>query len=154
MARQQKRLTALKVTNLSRPGLYGDSGGLTLQITVRGAKSWLFRHIVAGKHFAMGLGPTHTVSLADARQKALDARKLLIEGINPLVAKNTGHDRRHCARRQDDGVRPMCRGVHFGAAIWLEKCQASQPCATLLRGFRKQKPNLTFEPRRHSVLSV
>jgi hypothetical protein len=27
------------------------------------------------------------VSLADARQKALDARKLLIDGINPLVAK-------------------------------------------------------------------
>jgi len=43
--------------------------------------------MVAGKPFAMGLGPTHTVSLAEARQKALDARKLLIDGINPLVAR-------------------------------------------------------------------
>ena len=87
MARQQQRLSALQVTKLSKPGLYGDGGGLTLQITTTGAKSWLFRYMVAGKPFGMGLGPTHTVSLAEARQKALDARKLLLDGINPLVAK-------------------------------------------------------------------
>jgi integrase len=87
MARQQQRLSALQVTKLTKPGLYGDGGGLTLQITPSGAKSWLFRYMVSGKSFGMGLGPTHTVSLAEARQKALDARKLLIEGINPLAAK-------------------------------------------------------------------
>ena len=87
MARQQKRLSALQVKNLSKPGLYGDGGGLTLQITARGSKSWLFRYMVAGKPYAMGLGPTHTVTLAEARQKALNARKLLIDGINPLVEK-------------------------------------------------------------------
>jgi integrase len=87
MARQQQRLSALQVTKLTKPGLYGDGGGLTLQITTTGAKSWLFRYMVAGKPFGMGLGPTHTVSLAEARQKALDARKLLIDGINPLAAK-------------------------------------------------------------------
>jgi integrase len=87
MARKQQRLSALQVTKLTKPGLYGDGGGLTLQITNTGAKSWLFRYMVAGKAFGMGLGPTHTVSLAEARQKALDARKLLIDGINPLEAK-------------------------------------------------------------------
>ena len=87
MARQQNRLSALQVKNLTKPGLYGDGGGLTLQITTTGSKSWLFRYMVAGKPFGMGLGPAHTVSLAEARQKALDARKQLIEGINPLVAK-------------------------------------------------------------------
>ncbi|MBP7790308.1 MAG: tyrosine-type recombinase/integrase [Zoogloea sp.] len=87
MARQQQRLSALQVTKLTKPGLYGDGGGLTLQITATGAKSWLLRYMVAGKPFGMGLGPTHTVSLAEARQKALDARKLLIDGINPLAAK-------------------------------------------------------------------
>ena len=87
MARQQQRLSALQVTKLTKPGLYGDGGGLTLQITPSGAKSWLFRYMVAGKSQAMGLGPTHTVSLAEARQKALEARKLLIDGINPLAAK-------------------------------------------------------------------
>ena len=87
MARQQQRLSALQVSKLTKPGLYGDGGGLTLQITATGAKSWLFRYMVAGKPYGMGLGPTHTVSLAEARQKALDARKLLVDGINPLVAK-------------------------------------------------------------------
>ena len=87
MARQQQRLSALQVTKLTKPGLYGDGGGLTLQITPTGAKSWLFRYMVAGKPFGMGLGPTHTVSLSEARQKALGARKQLIDGINPLAAK-------------------------------------------------------------------
>ncbi len=87
MPRQQHRLSALQVKNLSKPGLYGDGGGLTLQITLRGAKSWLFRYMVAGKAYGMGLGPTHTVTLAEARQKALEARKLLLDGVNPLVAK-------------------------------------------------------------------
>lgn len=87
MARQQQRLSALQVSKLTKPGLYGDGGGLTLQITATGAKSWLLRYMVAGKPFGMGLGPTHTVSLAEARQKALDARKLLIDGINPLAAR-------------------------------------------------------------------
>jgi len=88
MARQQHRLTALQVTKLNKPGLYGDGGGLTLQITPAGAKSWLHRYMVAGKSYAMGLGPTHTVSLADARQKALEGRRLLLDGVNPLLARN------------------------------------------------------------------
>ena len=87
MPRQQHRLSALQVKNLSKPGLYGDGGGLALQITRRGAKSWLFRYMIAGKAHGMGLGPTHTVTLAEARQKALEARKLLLDGVNPLVAK-------------------------------------------------------------------
>ncbi|NQV63763.1 MAG: site-specific integrase [SAR86 cluster bacterium] len=36
----------------------------------------------------MGLGPTHTVSLAEARQKALEGRRLLLDGVNPLLARN------------------------------------------------------------------
>jgi integrase len=87
MARKQQRLSALQVKKLTKPGLYGDGGGLTLQVTATGAKSWLFRYMVAGKPHGMGLGPTHTVSLAEARQKALEARKLLNDGINPLAFK-------------------------------------------------------------------
>lgn len=87
MARQLNRLTALQVTKLSKPGLYGDGGGLTLQITSAGVKSWLFRFMREGKAHGMGLGATHTISLAEARQKALDARKLLSDGLNPMAVK-------------------------------------------------------------------
>jgi integrase len=87
MSRQLNKLTALQVNKLANPGLYGDGGGLTLQITQAGVKSWLFRYMLEGKAHGMGLGPTHTISLLEARQKALDARKLLIDGLNPLVIK-------------------------------------------------------------------
>ncbi|WP_342618380.1 tyrosine-type recombinase/integrase [Rhodoferax sp. GW822-FHT02A01] len=88
MARQLAKLTALQVAKLTKPGLYGDGGGLTLQITRAGSKSWLFRYMRDGKAHGMGLGPTHTVTLAEARVKALEARKLLVDGQNPLVVKN------------------------------------------------------------------
>lgn len=87
MSRKLHCLTALKVAKLARPGLYGDGGGLTLQITKQGSKSWLFRYMLDGKPHGMGLGPAHTISLAEARQKAQEARKKLTEGINPLAAK-------------------------------------------------------------------
>ena len=87
MSRPQAKLSALQVTKLSKPGLYGDGGGLTLQITQAGAKSWLFRFMREGKAHGMGLGATHTVSLAEARVKALEARKLLADGLNPLTVK-------------------------------------------------------------------
>lgn len=87
MARQLHRLSALQVAKLNKPGLYGDGGGLTLQITPSGSKSWLFRYMREGKAHGMGLGPTHTISLAEARLKALEARKQLIDGLNPLEVK-------------------------------------------------------------------
>lgn len=87
MAREMERLTALGIKRLTKPGLYGDGGGLTLQITKSGSKSWLLRYMIDGKPYGMGLGPLHTVSLAQARQKALVARQQLLDGINPLEAK-------------------------------------------------------------------
>ncbi len=87
MARQMEKLSPLKVKKETKPGLYGDGGGLTLQITKAGTKSWLFRYMIDGKPYGMGLGPIHTISLIEARQKALEARKQLLEGINPLEAK-------------------------------------------------------------------
>jgi integrase len=72
----------------SKPGLHGDGGGLWLQVT-RGAaghpsRSWLFRFTVAGRRREMGLGPVITVGLAEAREAALAARKLLHAGIDPI----------------------------------------------------------------------
>lgn len=87
MARQLNKLTALQVNKIDKPGLYGDGGGLTLQVTKAGVKSWLFRFMRNGKAYGMGLGPTHTVSLSEARQKALEARKTLLDGLNPLTVK-------------------------------------------------------------------
>jgi integrase len=87
MARTLSKLTAKEVEKKTAPGLYGDGGGLTLQITKAGVKSWLYRYMIKGKAYGMGLGPAHTITLIEAREKAAAARKLVIEGINPLEAK-------------------------------------------------------------------
>lgn len=87
MLRALHKLNAKKVEHLKESGLYGDGGGLYLQITSAGVKSWLFRYMRKGKARGMGLGPLHTISLAEARVKAHECRRLLLEGIDPLDAK-------------------------------------------------------------------
>jgi integrase len=85
--RARERLTALKVTRARKPGYYGDGGNLYLRITPTGTKSWILRYQLAGKPRYMGLGPVDLVSLAEARDKALEARRLLLNRADPLTAR-------------------------------------------------------------------
>ena len=87
MARVIGKLTALAVNRAKEKGLYADGGGLYLQVGISGGKSWLFRFMLLGKAQAMGLGTLHAVTLAEARVKAADCRKLLAAGKNPLETK-------------------------------------------------------------------
>lgn len=94
MAGGINKLSAQAVHRAKEPGYYGDGGGLYLQITKSGGKSWVFRFVSptsprsekTGRAPAreMGLGPTHTVSLAEAREKALACRKLVADGRDPI----------------------------------------------------------------------
>ncbi|KVF56748.1 integrase [Burkholderia cenocepacia] len=88
MPRAINRLSQLTVAKTTKPGLYADGGGLYLQITTAGVKSWLFRYMRNGKARGMGLGPVHTIGLADARASALDCRRLLLDGIDPIDSRN------------------------------------------------------------------
>ena len=88
MARGIQKLSALKVGRIKAPGYSSDGAGLWLQTSASGAKSWIFRFMLNGRAREMGLGPLHTVGLADARVKAGDARKLLLEGLDPIEARN------------------------------------------------------------------
>ncbi|KQZ22115.1 integrase [Caulobacter sp. Root1472] len=84
VARLLERLNALQVRRLDAPGLHADGGGLYLQIMGDGGRSWIFRYRVPGRQRQMGLGPAHTVSLAQARAAARDARQLRIQGLDPI----------------------------------------------------------------------
>lgn len=84
------RLTAMAVAKAKEPGLYPDGRGLYLQITPRGALSWIFRYRYGDKRRDMGLGPLKLVTLAGARAKADDARRLLKERVDPLEARKMG----------------------------------------------------------------
>ncbi len=87
MARTIGKLTALAVAQAKRRGYYGDGGGLFLQVSPGGAKSWVFRFKDAGKLHEMGLGPFHTIGLADARQRAQDCRKARLDGRDPIAER-------------------------------------------------------------------
>lgn len=80
------KLTAIGVTRLSKPGMYGDGGGLWLQIK-NGGKSWVFRFMLNGKARYYGLGSVDICTLAEARTKALECRKLLAQGIDLIEKK-------------------------------------------------------------------
>ncbi|NOZ79171.1 MAG: DUF4102 domain-containing protein, partial [Acidobacteria bacterium] len=77
------KLTALEVRNAG-VGKHGDGGGLWLRVRPNGSRAWLFRYTWAGREREMGLGPTDRVSLAEAREAARDARKLVARGVDPI----------------------------------------------------------------------
>ncbi len=87
MARQSHKLTTRAVSAAKRPGLHSDGGGLYLQVARGGSKSWLFRFMLRRKSRDMGLGGIDVVSLSEAREKALEARKLVKAGIDPIDAR-------------------------------------------------------------------
>jgi len=87
MAKTINKLSDRKVAALSKTGLYGDGAGLWLKVTATGSKSWIFRYTRNKKTTDIGLGSALTVSLAEAREAALNQRKILVAGDNPLELK-------------------------------------------------------------------
>jgi integrase len=97
MARQIGRLTALQVRR-AKPGRHSDGGGLYLHVDKDGGRYWFFRWGAGGAKYA-SLGPTHTISLQQAREKARACRGLLIEGRDPKTERAAA--RLEAQRRQE-----------------------------------------------------
>lgn len=79
-------LTVRKVETAA-PGRYTDGRGLMLVVKPTGARSWVLRYQLNGRRRDMGLGPYPEVTLAAARDKALEARRRLVEGVDPLTLR-------------------------------------------------------------------
>jgi integrase len=77
--------------------MHCDGGNLWLHVADSGARSWLFRFAIGGRERAMGLGAFNAVSLAQARQKAADARNLVVDGIDPIEARASARASRAAA---------------------------------------------------------
>jgi integrase len=86
MARTGK-LSAVQVAKAKGPAVLHDGGGLYLRVSHTGSKSWVFRFQLDGKRRDMGLGPYPEISLAEARGRATEHRRLRYDGIDPLDAK-------------------------------------------------------------------
>jgi integrase len=126
------RLTSIQVTRANTPGMYADGGGLYLQVTANGARTWIYRYQLNKRPREMGLGPAHSVSLAEARSKRDDARKQKVDGVDPIEARK---------RAKAEALLAEASGVTFRAAAeryikahtagWKNAKHAAQWTATL-----------------------
>jgi integrase len=132
MVRQIGKLNHLAVSRATKRGYLSDGGGLYLQVTATGAKSWVFRYRDAGRLHELGLGAAHTFTLAEARKRATEQRKLRADGIDPI-----GHRHAERSKAKLDKAKAMtfrqCAEAYMDAhrKAWKNDKHAAQWPATL-----------------------
>lgn len=96
MARALARLKPIEIPRLTKiAGKHCDGNGLYLIVEPPSQASWALRYRSNGKDRWMGLGPYPEVKLTDARERAFQARKLRIDGHDPLDARRReAHEKR------------------------------------------------------------
>jgi integrase len=72
-----------------------------LKVGRSGGASWIFRYKIAGKSRDMGLGGSPEVSLAKAREKAVEARKLSKSGVDPLTHRDEELERQQLEKEAE-----------------------------------------------------
>jgi integrase len=109
--------SARSVETVTDVGYHRCDPGLYLQVASGGTKSWLFRYKspVTAKQREMGLGALSLVSLAQARDRAVECRKQLLDGLDPLEERGRIKQARQLKR---------ARSITFQEAA--EQCIASK----------------------------
>ena len=85
--RTRNKLNARQVAAFTEPNVYSDGGGLYLRIWPSGTKSWIFVRIVNKSRRELGLGSALDVTLAKARQKASELRRMFRDGKEPVAER-------------------------------------------------------------------
>lgn len=87
--RAEKTLSAAFVRKVKEPGKYHDGGGLGLYLRVEqnGSRFWIQRISIRGKRCELGLGSPPLVPLAEARETALENKRIVRAGGDPLRQK-------------------------------------------------------------------
>jgi integrase len=81
------KLNVAKVRSLSEPGRYVDGDGLALLVRKNGAKSWILRVQANGRRRDFSLGSAKYVSLSEARDAAVELRRKLAKGVDPVAER-------------------------------------------------------------------
>lgn len=109
-------------------GYHADGGGLYLLVTAEGTASWVYRYRAprqsgqkAGRLREMGLGSARLYSLADARQRALEAARLRADGIDPIDSRRALRGAQK--RLWGDAVKEY---IEAHKASWKSDAQADQ----------------------------
>ncbi|MGI2137012.1 tyrosine-type recombinase/integrase [Shewanella baltica] len=132
MGRSTNKLTAKAVLNAkaeAKPYRLSDGGNLYLYVRTAG-KTWEFRYIrpSTSKPTYFGLGSYPDVSLAEARDKALEARKHLAEGIDPQLLK---------VENKLKAATENAQTLKHIAQMWMDSKQGSIKAKTIEGNWRK-----------------
>lgn len=134
MPRVAKELSALAVQRLMWPGCHAVGGvnGLYLQVAPTGAKSWILRTMIGTKRRDMGLGGYPTVTLAQARERAREARESIEKGVDP-IAKRAAERSTLAASQAAEYTFAECahKFIKAKSAEWRNAKHAAQWGATL-----------------------
>lgn len=82
-------LTDAKLRTLTTPGKHFDGAGLYLELTPAGGRYWRLKYRHSGKEKRLAFGVYPAVSLKDARDLAVNARKVLQAGGDPGEQRKT-----------------------------------------------------------------
>ena len=97
----------------------------------RKSRWWVYRYGSGGKRYH-GLGPAHTIGLAEAREQARRCRQLILEGADPIAA---GKARRAAVKLAADGAKSFieCAELYHAAhcASWSNRKHAREWLASL-----------------------
>jgi integrase len=99
MAKRLAVSSARTVETLTKAGRHNAGDNLYLSITKAGSKRWVFLYAFGGQRRELGLGSAANghVTLAQAREKAIEARKVINSGSDPV--KVMGKSARAIAER-------------------------------------------------------
>jgi integrase len=88
---QNDKLLQKLIREAKAPSMLRVDAGLYIQIGANRTTAWIYRYQIAGKRREMGLGTYPELSLAEAGEKAGDARKLIARGEDPLAARQAAN---------------------------------------------------------------
>ncbi len=120
----QGKLTLKLVRAITEPGFYGDGNTLFLRVAPGGSKQWVQRLTVHGRRRSIGLGGVSYVTLAEAREAALENRRVARRGGDPLAEKRRANAPRfrEAAQSTWESLRPRWRNAKV-AANWLQQLE-------------------------------
>jgi integrase len=108
-------LSDAKVRNAqpqAKPYKITDGEGMFLLVTPSGSKYWRLKYLFTGREKLLALGVYPDVSLAVARERRLEARKILAAGNDPGEAKKDA--KRQAVLKNENAFEPVARE-------WFEK---------------------------------
>jgi len=126
------KLTKKLVQNLG-PGRHGDGGGLYLVVDPSGARRWIVRVVVNGQKNKMGaplrtdfgLGGADLVTLNQARERALEYRRMARQGLNP----------RYTAKQEIPTFEEIAQQVHIERMPTWKNAKHGQQWINTLRDY-------------------